>query len=192
MADASRESELDHKSSGLAGVVHRNIDALVEVRKQFERDKSWHGRIADRITRLTGSMTFLCLQALVFAFWLLWNSGLGPPEWRWDPFPFVLLAMGASVEAIFLSTFVLISQNRMATLEDQRAELDLQITLLSEHEITHLITLVDAIANRLGIKGEKDPTTEELKKDVAPEVVLREIAYAEQRAGVATGPNLPE
>ena len=78
------------------------------------------------------------------------SPGLRP----FDPFPFVMLAMAASVEAIFLSTFVLISQNRMAELADKRADLDLQINLLSEHEITRLVKLLDAVAKRLGI-----PTT---------------------------------
>jgi uncharacterized membrane protein len=88
--------------------------------------------------------------------------------------------MVASVEAIFLSTFVLISQNRMAAAAEKRAELDLQISLLAEHEVTKLVTLVSAIADRLDIETEADPEVPELKQDVAPEVVLDEI---EDRAG---------
>lgn len=95
-----------------------------------------------------------------------------------DP-SFVILAMVASVEAIFLSTFVLISQNRMAASADKRAELDLQISLLAEHEITKLVALVSAIADRLDVETEVDREVAELKQDVAPEVVLDEI---EERA----------
>jgi len=85
------------------------------------------------------------------------------------------LAMAASVEAIFLSTFVLISQNRMAAADAKRAELDLQISLLAEHEVTKLVALVSAIAARMEIKTEVDPELDELKQDVAPDVVLDEI-----------------
>ena len=83
--------------------------------------------------------------------------------------------MVASVEAIFLSTFVLISQNRMAAAADKRADLDLQINLLAEHEVTKIITIVSAIADRLNISTNIDAEVEELKQDVAPEVVLDEI-----------------
>ena len=80
--------------------------------------------------------------------------------------------MVASVEAIFLSTFVLITQNRMAARAQQRADLDLQISLLAEHEITRLLTLTVAIAERLGIPTAQDPEFAELAQDVAPEHML--------------------
>ena len=86
--------------------------------------------------------------------------------------------MVASVEAIFLSTFVLISQNRMAAAADKRADLDLQISLLAEHEVTKLVTLVSAIADRLGRGDAVDHEFDEIKQDVAPEAVLDEIEAA--------------
>jgi uncharacterized membrane protein len=84
----------------------------------------------------------------------------------------VVLAMVASVEAIFLSTFVLISQNRMAAAADKRADLDLQINLLAEHELTSLTELVTAMAHKMGIEAAADPEIREARKDVAPEAVL--------------------
>jgi uncharacterized membrane protein len=92
----------------------------------------------------------------------------------------VVLVMVASVEAIFLSTFVLISQNRMMAAQNKRADLDLQIGLLAEHEITKLVTLVSAMADRMGVKTEVDPELEEMTQDVAPEAVLDEIEEATQ------------
>ena len=83
--------------------------------------------------------------------------------------------MVASVEAIFLSTFILITQNRMSAAADRRAELDLQISLLAEHEVTKLAALLSAVADRLRIQTEVDAEVEELKQDVAPEAVLDEI-----------------
>ncbi len=87
-----------------------------------------------------------------------------------------MLATVASVEAIFLSTFVLISQNRAAAAADRRADLDLQINLLAEHEITQLIALTRAIALRLEMPEAANPVLDEAARDVAPERVLEEIA----------------
>jgi uncharacterized membrane protein len=93
----------------------------------------------------------------------------------------VILAMTASVEAIFISTFVMVSQNRMAKIADQRADLDLQISLLSEHEITRLVTLVTEIAQHLKLPSANDPELRELGKDVAPERVLDRMAETERK-----------
>jgi uncharacterized membrane protein len=87
----------------------------------------------------------------------------------------VILAMVASVEAIFLSTFVLMSQNRMSAAADKRADLDLHISLLTEHELTKLTGLVTTIAEHLGADANADPEINEVTKDVAPEAVLDEI-----------------
>jgi uncharacterized membrane protein len=88
-----------------------------------------------------------------------------------------MLAMVASVEAIFLSTFVLITQNRMADMHGRQAALDLQVSLLAEHEVTRLIRQTSAIADKLGLDLEDD--VEELKRDIAPEAVLDAIENAE-------------
>ncbi len=158
----------------LAGVVRRNIQTLVQARKQSERRRSRQERIADAITAFAGSMSFVYLHAIVFGGWILVNVHLIPGIPAFDPFPFVMLAMIASVEAIFLSTFVLISQNRMTAEADRRADLDVQINLLAEHEITRLIELCDAMARHMGVHAEA-PHLEELKQDVRPETVLDEI-----------------
>ena len=89
--------------------------------------------------------------------------------------------MVASVEAIFLSTFVLISQNPMSAFADKRADLDLQVSLLAEHEITRLITLVTAMAERMGLDQAHDPELSELSRDVRPEKVI-ETMEARERA----------
>jgi uncharacterized membrane protein len=88
--------------------------------------------------------------------------------------------MVASVEAIFLSTFILITQNRMSAAAEKRAELDLQISLLAEHEVTKLAALLSAIADRLGVETDVDAEVDELKQDVAPEAVLDEIEERRQ------------
>lgn len=166
--------------TGMARVVARNIQALLERRQQENQRKSRQDRLADAITRFTGSMTFVYLHLTLFGLWIFINLGWLPIVPRFDP-TFVVLAMVASVEAIFLSTFVLISQNRMTILADKRADLDLQVSLLAEHEITHLIQLVTAIAHRMGLEESRNPELAELARDVAPEKVLDEIELHEQR-----------
>ena len=157
-------------NSHMAQIVERNIDALLKRRKAEDATKSREEKVADTVTRFTGSMFFVYLHLFLFGIWILWNTGVIPLK-PFDP-SFVILAMFASVEAIFLSTFVLISQNRMAILADKRAELDLQVGLLAEHEITQLITLVTEMAKKMGVEAAYDEKIQELSKDVHPEKVL--------------------
>jgi len=154
-------------------VLARNIDGILQARREAEGRKSVQERVSDRITRFTGSLRFVYLHGFIFGAWIVWNMGLIPGLVPFDP-SFVVLAMVASVEAIFLSTFVLISQNRMQAQAEQRAELDLQISLLAEHEVTQLMTLLDAVARHLRVET-GDPEIEEVKQDVDPRAVLRAI-----------------
>lgn len=157
-----------------AHVVERNIRALHARQRAADGRRSWQDRVADAITAFTGSMTFVFLHLGLFGGWIVWNLGwLGLPPFDKS---FVVLAMFASVEAIFLSTFVLISQNRQAALANQRAELDLQVSLLAEHEITQLVILVTAIAQKLDIEAAQNPEIPDLAQDVHPEQVLDAIA----------------
>jgi uncharacterized membrane protein len=159
---------------GLSRVVDRNVRALLARRADEERTKTRSERIADGVTRFTGSMRFVYIHLVLFGSWIFINLGIVPGLPRFDP-SFVILAMAASVEAIFLSTFVLISQNRMSELADKRADLDLQISLLSEHEISRMLSLVQQVAERMGIADALDPELDELARDVHPEMVLDNI-----------------
>jgi uncharacterized membrane protein len=163
----------------LAEVVERNIRTLIEQRRLQEERRAVDERIADAVTRFTGSMRFVYLHLVLFGLWIVLNLGWLPVR-PFDP-TFVVLAMAASVEAIFLSTFVLISQNRMAALADKRADLDLQISLLAEHEISRVISLVTRIAEQMGIDQARDPELAELARDVEPNRVLERIAEHEER-----------
>src|SRR4051794_16826571 len=163
---------------GLTPALERNIRSLQLRRERDEAEATREERIAQAMTRFTGSMLFVYLHLAFFGFWIAANLGWIPGVPKWDE-SFVVLGMVASVEAIFLSTFVLISQNRMAAAADKRADLDLQISLLAEHEITKLTTVASAIADRLGVKTEVDPELAEVKRDVAPEAVLDEIEAPE-------------
>jgi uncharacterized membrane protein len=166
--------------------LERNIEALLKRREQEARQSTRQDRVADAITRFAGSMMFVYLHLLIFALWIIVNVGL-PPMLAFDP-SLVILAMAASVEAIFISTFVLISQNRMAEADDKRADLNLQICLLAEHETTELLTLVSAIAEKLEVEIETREGLEELKEQVTPEEVLDEIEEKMRRRRGAKAP----
>jgi uncharacterized membrane protein len=176
-------------SPALAQVMERNIEALLAKRRQEEREKGLQERIADAITRFTGSMSFVYLHLIGFSLWIVVNLGWTPLP-RFDP-TFVVLAMFASVEAIFLSTFVLITQNTMQVQADRRADLNLQISLLAEHEVTQLIKLVHAIAEQVGVEESADPGLAELKQDVVPEQVLDKMEAARQQFEEGT-PRVPD
>lgn len=162
----------------LNSALSRNIEALQRRRKDEETAATAEERVAGAITRFTGSMRFVYFHAAAYGVWIISNLGWVPGISPWDA-TFVVLAMVASVEAIFLSTFILIRQNRMAAVADRRAELDLQISLLTEHEVTKLVEMVAAIADQLGIRSSGE--VEELKRNVAPEAVLDAIEQSEPK-----------
>jgi uncharacterized membrane protein len=164
----------------LADVIERNISAMAEFRRTEEAGKSVQDRVSDALTSFSGSMLFVYMHVAWFGIWIIINMGWLSIK-PFDPFPFGLLTLIVSLEAIFLSTFVLISQNRAGEAADKRAALDLQINLLSEHEVTRLITMVAAIADHLGIDTANRHELSQLEKDVAPEQLLDEIEAKEIR-----------
>lgn len=169
MSDASKAGD---NSSGMTSSLRHNIETLRERRKQEMMSASVEEKLANAITAFTGSMRFVYLHLVVYGAWIISNLLPGVPHF--DP-TFVILAMAASVEAIFLSTFILISQNRAMVATDRRDDLDLHINLLAEHELTRLITMVAAITKRLDVQTDADPEIREITKDVAPDAVLEEI-----------------
>jgi len=158
---------------GITEALERNIVALSDRRRTERAQRSRQERAADAVTGFTGSMAFVYLHLAVVGLWVAVNAGLTP----WSPFDptFVILATAASVEAIFLSTFVLISQNRMQIDADRRADLDLHIGLLAEHELTKLAGVVREIADRLGVGAAQSEDVREIEEDIVPERVLDEI-----------------
>jgi uncharacterized membrane protein len=158
--------------SELNSSLRTNIEALRERRRQEKLTEGWEEKLAAAITRFTGSMRFVYIHLAIYGTWILAN--LIPQIPHFDP-TFVILAMAASVEAIFLSTFVLISQNRTMAATNKRDDLDLHVNLLAEHELTRVAAMVAAIAEKLGIRTDADPEIGEITKDIAPEKVLTEI-----------------
>ena len=163
---------------GLNRVLSRNIQELEDRRAQERRTAGVQERLAAAVTGFAGTMPFAYVHMAAVLAWTLINYGLVPGVPPFDK-SFVGLATIASVEGIFLTTFVLVSQNRDAKLADRRADLDLQINLLAEHEVTKLITLVRTLAEKQGVTLDVEELAE-LERDVAPEAVEREIDAGEE------------
>lgn len=158
----------------LGRALTRNIEALRSRREAAAEARHFGERFADVMTAFAGSMTFIYLHAAVYGLWIAVNLGLIPGVPQFDK-TFVILATESSVEAIFLSTFVLISQNKMAAAADTRADLDLQINLLAEHELTKVASMVASIMEHLGMAAYQDSEVKEITRDIAPEAVLDEL-----------------
>lgn len=168
------DSALTHPSpnpAGLSSVLARNMARMHARRAQEQAAATVPERVSDAITKFAGSMTFVIIHALAYGAWIGVNLGVVPGLKPFDP-SFVVLAMEASVEAIFLSTFVLISQNRMMSAAAKQSDLDLQINLLAEHELTRLVALVAAMARQMGVAAVPDEELDEIREDVTPEAVL--------------------
>lgn len=166
----------------MGATLRQNIEDLTARQRKDAERAPFSDKVADRITRFTGSMTFVVLHLVLFGLWITINLGVLPVLPRFDP-TFVALAMVASVEAIFLSTFVLISQNRMAATADRRADLDLHVSLLAEHELTKLAALVARIAEKFDIPAD-DPAFTEIHADVEPVQVLEALDESRKEQGI--------
>ena len=137
-------------------------------------------RLADAITAFTGSMRFVWVSVALIGGWIVVNAVL-PKADRVDPFPFPLLTLILSVEAIFLSIFILMSQNRAASVSDKRSHLDLQLNLLSEQENTKMLLMLQEIGQAVGAEF-SDPELKELEAKTQPEDLSDQIDAAAEAA----------
>ncbi|HEU4880495.1 MAG TPA: DUF1003 domain-containing protein [Gemmatimonadaceae bacterium] len=144
------------------------------IKAQHSGERTRMNVIADWLTNLAGTTGFFVFHVLAFASWLLWNSPIfGLP--RFDPFPYGLLTMIVSLEAIFLSIFVLMSQSRESKIGELREELTLQVNLRVEEEVTKTLHLVAGLYTRLGHTLGNDPDLREMLKPLDPKQMEQEV-----------------
>lgn len=124
----------------------QNVKAVVELERQAFHQRSPMERFTDAVTNLAGSRTFIIAHAVWFAAWMFFNRMPG----TYDPYPYSLLNVLVSLEAIFLTSFVLMTQNRMNRQADRRAHLDLQVNLLAEQELTTILQMLYALCRKAG------------------------------------------
>lgn len=153
-----------------------NIRTVAEMEAEFLRGRSASEQLSDKIADFAGSLKFVMIHVVWFTSWILINLGFFPGIRPFDPFPFILLALMVSCEAVLLSTFVLMKQNRMSKAADQRAHLNLQIDLLAEQEITKILQMLTPVCNRLGLhEAARDPEVSELSNTTAVGEIAKEL-----------------
>jgi len=167
-----------HAPRTVEEVTERNVQTILELEEAAKANRSDANRIADIIANFCGSMTFVWVHVVWFGAWVVINVAPGIPHL--DPFPFTFLTLVVSLEAIFLSTFILISQNHDTKISERRNHLDLQINLLSEQENTKMIVMLQAIAAKVGVEITPDPKLQALTEEMEPEKLIRQIESREE------------
>jgi uncharacterized membrane protein len=157
----------------------QNVKSVVELERAERRRHTTSDRVASAITRFCGSMSFVWLHVAWFTGWIIWNTILPVPPL--DPFPFSFLTLVVSLEAIFLSTFIMIAENRQERIDERRSHLDLQINLLAEQENTKMLKLLERIARKLEVEAEEDPDLAVLEQATKPEKLARQIEESVER-----------
>lgn len=153
--------------------MEKNVRAIAQLERAAIEERTPADRLSDAIAHVAGSTGFVIAHLAGFAAWIAinagWIGGLAP----FDPFPFSLLTLVVSLEAIFLSIFVLMSQNRAARLADRRAHLDLQVDLLAERELTVMLHMLQALCAKTGVVLDEVGTE---VSDLLAETDVRDLA----------------
>lgn len=158
-----------------------HIGTMRAIKAAHARERTPIERMADWMTRRASSTPFLLFHVVWFVAWVVINTGLTPLA-PFDPYPFGLLTMVVSLEAIFLSIFVLMAQSRESNIAELREELSLQVVLRMEAEVTKTLQLVAGLYTRLGHKVGDDPELREMLQPLKPAEMESEIVQQIQEA----------
>src|ERR1051325_1584626 len=175
---ASRLKKNTIDTGSFEQLTQRNIEVVRKLEEAANEQRTTSDRVARMIARFCGSMTFVWVHVIGFAGWIAIN--VVPGVKHVDPFPFTFLTFIVSLEAIFLSTFILISQNQDTRISERRNHLDLQINLLSEQENTKMLMMLQAIAEKVGAEIEPDEDMTVLAQDTELEKVVAQIEQHEK------------
>ena len=157
-----------------------NIVKVVRIENEHKANRTFGEKISEWIALFCGSMTFVYVHIAWFGGWIIFNQlVLTTP---FDPFPYTFLTLVVSLEAIFLSTFILISQNHDTRLSERRNHLDLQINMIAEEENTKMLELLQAIAEKVGVDCDGQ-AMEGLLEPVEPEKLVEQIMSATGEKG---------
>ncbi len=167
-------SNINPLSSHQENINKRLLD-IKSIKARANARRTLAEKFADGMTSKFGSVFFLSINALWFAVWIAANNGWIPRVEPFDPFPFGLLTMVVSLEAIFLAIIVLISQNREARVGEIREEIQLQVSTISESEVTKLIHLMSILLEKQGVDIDKDPELKKMLKRVNNEEIEQEV-----------------
>jgi uncharacterized membrane protein len=165
-----------HKPHTSDELTEQNVDTVIRLEREVRERRTSMDRAIDMVTAFCGSVTFVWVHVAWFAAWIMLDVVRNHNTF--DPYPYALLTLIVSLEAIMLSTFILISQNRDAKLNDRRNHLALQIELLSEQESTKMLKMLDKICRKLNIADDADPTIQVLEESTRPERLVQQIDRA--------------
>jgi uncharacterized membrane protein len=182
---------MENNTAGIAGAANgnrqpirsaeqlteKNVETVTRLEEAAREQRTRTDRLAETIARFCGSMTFVWVHVVWFGGWILLNCI--PGIRHVDPFPFTFLTLIVSLEAIFLSTFILISQNLDSRISERRSHLDLQLNLLSEQENTKMIAMLHTIAKKVGADLTQDPHLKALSEETQPERLIEQIEARE-------------
>ncbi len=169
-------------------LTQKNIETIHRFEEAAIEHQTLSERISKRIADFCGSMTFVWVHIVWFSGWIILNFVPGLPHF--DEFPFTFLTLIVSLEAIFLSTFILISQNQETRLTERNNQLDLQINLLTEQENTKMLQILKQIAQKLEIEIAGDPTIELLEQSTRPDKLIQQIIATKE--SFSERANVPE
>jgi uncharacterized membrane protein len=184
--DARGRTEEETTSTGAEALTRRNVERIQALEAREHEKAKPSDRVADAIANFSGSIAFVWVTIVLIGGWIAANLLL-PRHDRLDPFPFPLLTLVLSIEAIFLSIFILMSQNRAARISDKRSHLDLQLTLLSEQENTKMLLMLEQIGKAVGAVVTPDPEVAVLEEATQPEALSRQIDQAIDAGGPGSG-----
>ncbi|HEY0722656.1 MAG TPA: DUF1003 domain-containing protein, partial [Pyrinomonadaceae bacterium] len=172
---SKRQTSGDNRRNGSSAeeLTEQNVDKVTQLEESARRQRTPSDRISEAIANFCGSMTFVWVHVVWFGGWILLNLIPGLPHF--DQFPFTFLTLVVSLEAIFLSTFILISQNLETRISERRSHLDLQLNMLSEQENTTMISILLAIAEKVGADLSHDPHLAALSEETEPERLVEQI-----------------
>ena len=168
---------LEQKLLSIEELTQRNVETISRLEEASKEQYTRSDRVAALIARFCGSIAFVWVSIIWFGGWIVFN--VLPGVNHIDPFPFTFLTLMVSLEAIFLSTFILINQNRQTKVSDKRNHLDLQINLLSEQENTQMLALLQLIAAKVGVDVAHDSHARILEQETSAEKLVAQIEETE-------------
>ncbi len=145
-------------------ITQDNLQTVSRLRNEAKLRRSWGEQAGDIVGDFVGRIGFVALHLTLFVLWAVFNTDLVPRLHPFDPYPFPLFGTLVSFEAVIISAFVLIKQTRMSRLNEHRSHVELQLTLLAEKELTHLLQITSRIAQHIGIADVVDDDTRELTR----------------------------
>lgn len=166
------------RSAEASEITRRNVRTVRQLEELAVADPSLADRVGSFIARFAGSIYFALVHVVLVVAWIAANSIPGLPHW--DPYPYTFLTMWASLEGVFIASFILIAQNYAMRLSERRAQLDLQVNLLAEQETTKSLELLEAIARKVGAQSGDDPEVAALAEATRLDTLSSQIDETER------------